>query len=222
MNCVEFERDLPDCVEGSATPDQQAHLSSCPSCSELLSDLNAIASQAELLLASEEPSPAVWAALEAKLRSEGLIRGPELVTYPTTFQKSFPSRWRLAWLVPVAALLAVVGVVKLYHPAGVGGEKNPVAKQEQIVAPAPVQNVAVRARRPVSSEDQQWLNSVAERPPATLASYRADLDQANAFIEDAEQSLKQNPNDVYTQQMRINAYEQKQMLFQLAVDSNNR
>ncbi len=219
MNCLEFERELPGCVEGSTTLDQRAHLSSCPACAELLSDLNAIASQAGLLSASEEPSPAVWISLEARLRSEGLIRGPELVTYPARVKPSFASRWRAAWLVPIAAALAVVAVVKLNHPANVG-DKNPIAKV-QVAAAAPVQNVAATAKRAVSTEDERWLNSVAARPPAQLASYRADLDQANAFIQDAEQSLKQDPNDAYTQQMLINAYEQKQMLFELAVDRNN-
>ncbi len=219
MNCVEFERDLPECVEGSATLDQQAHLSSCPTCAGLLSDFNAIALEAALLAGSEEPSPAVWASLEARLRSEGLIRGPELVPYQIKVRENIFRRWRMAWLIPVAAALAIVAVVKLNHPLGVG-EKNAIVKQVQ-PAPVTVQNVAVTAKRSVSREDELWLNSVAERPPAQLASYRADLDQANAFIEDAEQSLKQDPNDAYTQQMLINAYQQKQMLYELAVDRND-
>jgi len=53
---------------------------------------------------------------------------------------------------------------------------------------------------------------------AQRASYRADLDEANAFIRDAEQSVRNNPNDVYSQQLLINAYDQKQMLYDLAVD----
>ena len=42
MTCFEFERDLPECVEGQPSPEQQAHLSSCPACSGLLLDLNSI------------------------------------------------------------------------------------------------------------------------------------------------------------------------------------
>src|SRR5260221_4168079 len=156
MNCVEFERDLPECFEGSTTLDQQAHLSSCPACAGLLSDFNAIALQAALLSGSEEPGPAVWISLEAQLRREGLIRGPELVPYPSRVRENAFRRWRMAWLVPVAAILAVVAVVKLNHPAGVGGEKTPVAKQEQPVAPALIRNVSVKSKGPVSNEDQQW------------------------------------------------------------------
>ena len=71
MNCVEFESVLPEFLEGVHTSEQQAHLDSCPACSGLLSDLNLISSQAKSLLAADEPRPAVWNALESRLRSGG-------------------------------------------------------------------------------------------------------------------------------------------------------
>ena len=37
-----------------------------------------------------------------------------------------------------------------------------------------------------------------------------------------QQSLQRDPNDVYMQQMLMNAYEQKQMLYQLAADNGDR
>ena len=220
MNCVEFERVL---LEEGRTPEQQAHLSSCPACANLLADLDFISSQAQSLLATDEPSPAVWNALEIQLRREGLIRSPE-VARP---QVDFFRRWRAAWLVPVAAALAVVGVVRLHHPTGVG-ENLPIAKQAQ-ASPAKKQPVmsassTIASSRAVSSaavsnEDRQLLDTVAARPPAQRARYSADLDDANAFIRDAEAAAKIDPNDIYRQQMLINAYEQKQMLYDLAVDN---
>jgi hypothetical protein len=51
-----------------------------------------------------------------------------------------------------------------------------------------------------------------------VAAYRHDLDQANSFIRDAQEAVKSNGNDVYSQELLINAYEQKQMLYHLAVD----
>ena len=80
MNCVEFERILPEFQEGAHTPECQAHLKSCAACSSLVADLDAISSQARLLIASEEPRPAVWDAIESRLREEGVIRLPEFVT----------------------------------------------------------------------------------------------------------------------------------------------
>jgi hypothetical protein len=217
MNCVEFESVLPEFLEGVNTSEQQAHLDSCPACSGLLSDLNLISSQAKSLLAADEPQPAVWNALEARLRSEGLIRdsAPTRVTVP--FKESLLHRWRAGWLVPVAAALALVAGLKLYHPSG-AGDNAPIAKQRPAVTEPAARGSSAKA---VSSEDQQWLNSVAARPPAVQASFRADLDNANSFIRDAEASLRDDPNDAYTQQMLINAYEQKQMLYELAVDRSS-
>lgn len=208
MNCLEFERVLPEFLEGGQTPEEHAHLASCPSCSNLLADLNSISSQAKLLIASEEPRPAVWDVLESRLREEGLIRSPEFIPAKTN---NFWSRWRTAWLVPVAAALVMVAGLKLFHPFN-AGDHEPIAKQ----APAPAVVIT-----PVSREDQVVLNSVATRIPAQRARYRADLEDANSFIRDAEQSIKDDPNDIYTQQMLINAYAQKQMLYDLAVDRSS-
>jgi hypothetical protein len=206
MNCLEFERVLPEFLEGGHAPEEQAHLDSCPSCSNLLADLNSISSQAKLLVASEEPRPAVWDALESRLREEGLIRVPEFVPAKV----SLLSRWRNIWLVPVAAALVVVAGIKLYHPSR-AGDHEPIATQS---VPAPV----VTPAPSVSREDQVVLNSVATRIPAQRARYRADLDDANSFIRDAEQSMRDDPNDIYMQRMLINAYAQKQMLYDLAVE----
>ena len=204
MNCGEFEHVLPDYLEGPRTPEQQAHLKSCRACSDLLADLNLISSQAILLRETDEPSPRVWNFLESQLRREGLIHAP-VMPRPSWHESLL--RWRAAWLVPAAAAMILVVGIKLYHPTR-AGENEPVARQS-VPAPAAPQ---------LSAEDTTILNTVAARPPAQRASYRADLDRANAFIRDAEQSVRNDPNDVYTQQLLINAYEQKQMLYDLAVD----
>ena len=205
MKCVEFERNLPEFMEGSHTPDQQAHVNSCPVCASLLAELNLVSTQALTLSATEEPSPALWYSIEAQLRAEGLIRDPQVE--PARVKRGLLSQWRLAWLVPVAAILVLVAGLKLYRPAGIG-DREPIAQKAAPVSILPA----------VSKEDQQVMSTVAARVPAQQARYRADLDNANAFIRDAEQSMKDDPNDVYTQQMLINAYAQKQMLYDLAVD----
>lgn len=214
MNCVEFERELPEFLEGGHTPEQQAHVNSCSACSSLLADLNLISVQSRTLSASEEPSPALWYAIEAQLRREGLIRSPEVEAVHV--KRSFLPQWRIAWLVPAAAALLLVAGLKLYRTTGVG-DNVPVAKAPITPIPATV-TTASDSVAAISKEDQQMMRTVAARVPAQEARYRADLEDANAFIRDAEQSMKDDPNDVYTQQMLINAYAQKQMLYDLAVD----
>ena len=204
MKCLEFERVLPEYLEGNYLPEQQAHLQKCAACSSLLADLNLISAQAKLLIASHEPSPALWNAIEERLRREGLIRQAQRSPFRPV--QLWP-RWRLAWLVPVAAVIAIGTVVKLHYPMK-AGDTQPVAKQVTVPAPA---------AKPMSSEDQLILTTLAARPAAQRAKYRANLDDANSFIRDAEQSAKQDPGDLYMQQMLMNAYEQKQMLYNLAV-----
>ncbi|HEX3106809.1 MAG TPA: hypothetical protein VHQ22_20415 [Terriglobales bacterium] len=206
MNCLQFENALSDYLEGDATSEQRAHLNSCSACSGLLADLSLISSQASSLRAMDEPSVRIWNSLEAQLRREGLIREPSRPSHPGFF-----NRWRTAWLVPVAAALLIAAGVKLYQPAKVG-DNQPVAKQRVPASPAaPV----------VSAEDKDVMNTVASRPPAQVAAYRNDLAQANSFIHDAQEAVKNDPNDIYSQQMLMNAYEQKQMVYRLAVDQNN-
>ena len=95
MNCGEFEHVLPDYLEGTQNPEQQAHLNSCRACSDLLSDLNLISSQAILLRASDEPSPRVWNSLESQLRREGIIHGAGVPQRSSVWHESL-MRWRMA------------------------------------------------------------------------------------------------------------------------------
>jgi hypothetical protein len=226
MNCFEFERVLPDYLEGERTAEQQAHLNSCSSCSDLLADLNFISSEARLLQDSVDPSPAVWNALQIQLRREGLIRDAENrdkireVVPARSSLWDFFRRQRAAWLVPVAVALVIAGGLKLSRPKGVG-DTNPVARVNAPArAPSDSNSVSNPESASVSSEDQEMLSTVAARFPSQQARYRQNLDQANSYIRDAQQSIRNDPNDVYSQELLINAYEQKQMLYDLAVNRN--
>jgi hypothetical protein len=59
---------------------------------------------------------------------------------------------------------------------------------------------------------------VQTRSPAMLASYQANLKNVNAYIRDAEDSAKNNPNDEEVQRILMNAYEQKSMVYEMALD----
>jgi hypothetical protein len=206
MNCLQFENALPDYLEGDGTSEQRAHLESCSACSGLLADLNLISSEASSLRELDEPSVRIWNSLETQLRREGLIKQPSRPS-----QLDFFHRWRTAWLVPVAAALLIAAGIKLYQPAKIG-DNQPVAK---------VSTPPVPASPVVSAEDKAILSTVASRPPAQVAAYRNDLAQANSFIHDAQEAVRNDPNDIYSQQLLMNAYEQKQMVYRLAVDQDN-
>ena len=271
MTCAEFQRLLPEVLEGHRTAEQESHLHSCSACSGLISDLTLIAREAGTLHASEEPSarvwqsiateirgidseldliaqearglqaseepsprvwnaiaheinqveselnfiaqearglresaepsPRVWNSIEIALRQEGLIRQP--LPKPAVRQR----RW--AWLVPVpvAALLLFAFLVYERVPS-----RPEIAFEPQSTG-APAFELTSSA-----GEDQQVLDAVSQRSPQLRSAYASELADVNAYIEDAKLSADQDPNDEDAQQYLMNAYEQKAMVYQMALD----
>ena len=70
MTCAEFQKVLPFIIDSGGNADEEAHLKSCPVCSDLVADLKYIAEQAKLLVPMVDPSPRVWAGIEASLERE--------------------------------------------------------------------------------------------------------------------------------------------------------
>ncbi|MBZ5707378.1 MAG: anti-sigma factor [Acidobacteriia bacterium] len=245
MNCAEFQRFLPDIIGGGRNAEQEAHLTSCSACSGLVSDLDTIFHQARQLQASEEPSPRVWNAIQAALqqvqsdldliaeqawslqaseepsprvwnsieialRQEGLIRQPQ--RDPVLVGKSAWS-WTRAWLLPVAATLLVALGVILYQR----GPGQPVATAQPGSSPSILAGLPPVMTRG-ANEDQQLLETIAARAPAMRAAYAENLQSVNDYIRDAEESVKNDPNDEEAQQYLMSAYEQKAMVYEMALD----
>src|ERR1700675_4104751 len=78
MTCTEVQRVLPefldDAPDVAIQTDFESHLQSCPDCSDLVSDLKLISSEARQLATAEEPAPRVWARIAAELPAEALLR----------------------------------------------------------------------------------------------------------------------------------------------------
>lgn len=204
MTCVEFQEVLPDIMEGERNAEHATHLQSCSVCSGLVSDLSLISEQARLLQASEEPSPRVWNQIEIALRQEGLIRQPgrdrSLV--------AFPRRWSPAWLLPVAAILVIAFGVVVYK----GGPTQQQVADRAVATPVGAPSAAN------NGDDQQLLEVVGARTPSMRASYAANLQNVNAYIRDAEQIVQNDPNDEEAQHSLMAAYEQKAMVYEMALD----
>jgi hypothetical protein len=201
MTCTEFERALADIIddESCRTVEHHRHIESCSACEGLVNDLNAISEEARFLEQEAEPSARVWNSIETALRQEGLIRGPQRVF---TISEQKRHSWRAAWLVPVAATLLVIFGVRYERTAPKEAPKN----------------ISLAANNVTSDDDQQLLQTVQRRSPAMLASYEDNLRNVNSYIRDAEESAKSNPNDEEAQRILMNAYEQKAMVYEMAVD----
>ncbi len=244
MNCADVQQVLPEIIDGSSSGDSdaeyQAHLKSCPMCSELVSDLELIASEARQLSETDDPAPRVWVKIAAELRSEGIIRELEAAPGRPVLVPGVRRRWNAWWLVPVAAALVAAGsyVIKPKPAVPVASQNPPAAviNAEKVPAPSTVasakpskQIAPVRAvdetrqsapadRAPmqvVGTADQQLLDGV---PPELRSEYQSQLNAVNSYIRDAEAYLKQNPDDEDARQHLMEANQQREMLYRMALD----
>ena len=272
MTCSDVEKVLPELLDSapeSFDTDFEIHLKSCPACSDLVSDLRLIASEAYQLAATDEPAPRVWVGIAAQLRAEGLIRESGPARRP-----SLPRRWTSTawWLAPVAAALLAAGAYFISHqpapqvaqspsttpinsdsarsvpastppktpetqaetPAKIAA-KAPVASPAR---PAPTGTAAQNLSEPAemasstpapeteiaesgaksSAEDQQFLSAVSTRAPAMRATYENQLQAVNNNIRQVQEYLRRNPADMDARQQLMDAYQQKALLYQIALD----
>jgi hypothetical protein len=186
---------------GEWNAEQRSHAQSCNACAALLSDLRAIAQEAKQLAASEEPSPRVWQELRKSLEAERLIR-----RQPSGFFAGLFPRWRPA-LVPLAATAVLVLAVVMYRS---GNGPTDVSRN---TPPPPPQLADV-----LDQDDLQLLASISDKAPAMRAEYEKNLKHVNAYIRDAKKTAEQNPTDGEARDQLVTAYEQKAMVYDMAMD----
>jgi len=242
MNCVDLQRSLAG-VEDLSTAEEQAHLKTCAACSTLVAELELIASSALELRATEDPSPRVWNSIAIALRQEGLIRPqairtetkrPFVVSKPgsprgvpsdgiaasAAASRSFSSftagwGWR-GWLVPAAAVLLVaVGFFV--------NQRSLVHQLAQHIAPSTTRTPAAANSNPVvpnlaGLNDDDLMQEIQNQSPELRAQYVDNLRSANEYIRDAQSAVDANPNDEESRRSLLEAYQQKAMLFEMAMD----
>ena len=258
MTCSDVERVLPefleDAPEGALPGEVEAHVRSCSACSDLVSDLKLIASEARQMAASEEPAPRVWVRIAAELRAEGLIRDPESAPVrPILAPVSTSSgrRWSAWWLAPVAAAILAAGAYVVSHkPAPQVAKQQtpatPVTTPATVTPavtsspePAPAPQLAEKSAQPEfartdsaksagagksevgpapSAEDQQFLSAVSTLAPAMRTTYELQLQAVNADIRETQAYVDRNPGDMDARQHLMDAYQQKALLYQIALD----
>jgi hypothetical protein len=202
MNCVELRQSLAE-IEDGGSVEQRTHLKACPACSALVSELDLISASASQLQAAEEPSPRVWNSIEIALRQEGLIR-PQPAGRPLV--PSFSARWGAArWLVPAAAMLLLVVGIYVRHES----LPNQLAQQALVAAPA---------ANPSDLNDDDLMQEVADNFPAMKTQYEDNLRWVNESIRDAQGVVDESPNDAEARRALMDAYQQKSMLFEMAMD----
>lgn len=300
MTCSELERILPDVIDDDTEDAEcQAHLESCPGCSELVAELRLIASESRELVDAQDPPDRVWVSISNQLRAEGIIRERAPVPARPALVPAPARRWNAWWLAPVAVAILVAGSYRFTHQPGQGqrdqsklgetgstapqvaqqqaakqaaaqpqpgpsiantpateqatkqfspaasqpaqmaqrsappsarsnteiasstrnGNAAPTAKGPRIELPRPANPVVeARASELPSTEDERFLSEVSQRAPTMRATYENQLRAVNAEIRETQAYIRRYPNDLDARQHLMDVYQQKAMLYQMALD----
>jgi ribosomal protein S15P/S13E len=267
MKCSDVERILPDIIDDAGNAELQAHLKSCSTCGELVSDLRLISSEARTLAESHEPPARLWVRIANELRAEGIIHEPVAATPARPILVPSPARrWNAWWLAPVAAAIVAAGSYQLVHNQGASpvqtaqqpparsstpepaappnvaqsATSQPAVQQPTQSAPASAaqdqpaqvaqrraaaplgQPTAIPARVELSSppndDDQRFLSEVSSRIPTMRATYEKQLRAVNTEIQETQEYIKRHPEDMDARQHLLETYQQKVMLYQMALD----
>jgi hypothetical protein len=207
MTCVELQESLVENENGSSA-EQQAHLRNCPVCAKLVGELLVIACSAGDLRAAHEPHPRVWKSIQASLRQEGLIR-PQRRSL--SLLPSLGSQWGWSrWLVPAAALMLIT--VGIY----VRQQRTPAEVTFQPSNPPAMALVSDTAIWGLNDDD--LLQEIDQQAPTLRAQYEDNLRRVNQYIQDAKTVAAADPNDEEARRSLMEAYQEKAMLFELALD----
>lgn len=258
MKCEDVQRVLPELMDGAEDRELRAHLDTCPECSELVSDLDAITGTAKVMAASDEPPARVWVNIANQLRAEGIIREQEQFPARPAFVPARPRRSFAWWLAPVAAGIIAVGAYQLGHKSAIvpnqqvaqqtGAQATQSQQQAVPSQPAPQQQVAQSSApsKPTvkpQREERAANQPIAEPPasyagglqpnelslpdddrvfeqssPAMRAAYEKQLQAVNAEIRETLDYIKKHPRDLDARQHLMDIYQQKAMLYQMALD----
>jgi hypothetical protein len=208
MNCQQFQETLPYIIESGGGGDDESHLQECESCASLVRDLRYIAEQAKLLLPMHDPNPRVWNNIEQSLQREGLLPEGRMPLLGHTQKNSTSQAQTKSWTT-LGGALALTAVIVF---AVVLTNYKPTPLQQTTLS---AQNSAADSTQ-FNSDDQQLISQLSRQSPEAQRAYEASLRDVNAYIADAEQAVKSDPSDASAQALLQDAYEQKEMVYQMA------
>ena len=92
---------------------------------------------------------------------------------------------------------------------GAKRHRNRSVKQAAIVVPV---------ANPSDLNDEDLMQEVADNDPAMKTQYEENLRRVNESIRDAQGVVDESPNDDEARRSLMDAYQQKSMLFEMAMD----
>ena len=218
--CVRFDAELAAYLEGEDRPFVGAHARECEFCRVTLTDLEQIRVTARQL-PLEEPSPAIWANIRARLAQEGLFHEK-------------PSRWRWVWqgqflprpaAVGALACLVILGSFMIMPPASPEREAfSDFVSSSRKTAAAPAATTREDSDLARMTEELELTYRANEKflAPETKATYDKGLVSLDTSIRECQDSLRQEPYNTLAHDYLLTAYTQKAEVLASALESGGR
>jgi hypothetical protein len=204
MTCKAFMDHVQLWMEGTPPPDAEAHLRCCPSCHNVIDDLNAIRSEARSWNAEEAEPPAhIWTSLRSQLEQEGLIHDPRGVQ-----PEPSDSRWFSGWFAGLPRP-ALAGAYLVLLIAVAFAFSRPVNKQ---VNEARWLEGTQDSTSPLSAQlsaEQVSFASFNDSNPVVTASLNKNLAIVDNYIALCEKSVQEEPQNEVARDYLYEAYQQK-------------
>jgi hypothetical protein len=112
-------------------------------------------------------------------------------------------------MAPAAALLLVsLGIFLRQHSQTTDTGAQNIATPPTVVSDAAIAGL----------NDDDLLQEVGQQSPALQEQYADNLRHVNQYIQDAKNTVASDPNDEEARRTLMEAYQEKAMLFELALD----
>ena len=218
--CIRFDSELEAYLEGEARPFVSAHAQDCPFCRVLLSDLEQIR-QAAREMPLEEPSPALWANVRARLDAEGFFLPQESGWGKLLAWRSLPHPVPLG----VLAGLVILGSVLTMPPSSTQHWDVPevAATSPATVAAPAVTTKDESALAPLVDElERNYRANAASLAPDLRATYQKSLVSLDGSIQECLDSLQHEPGNTLAHDYLLTAYTRKAEMLASALEFEGR
>jgi hypothetical protein len=212
MECHEVDRCLELGMDGELPSGAVEHLSQCPRCQGVVSDLAAIHVAARELAATEvSPPEGIWVSLRVQLESEGLIRVSRADRAAEWAERWWGMLRRPAIAGVMASLLVVVIVLVAYFRHRWRDQPSQESETASVVG---------FLQKDLTAAADRTVSAMHARDPAINASLRQNLRTVDDLIVLCEKSVRENPQSELGREYLYGAYQQKAYLLAVAADSN--
>jgi hypothetical protein len=211
MECHEVDRCFELGMDGELPSGAVEHLSQCPRCQAVVSDLEAIRTAGQELAAPEmSPPERIWVSLRAQLESEGLIRVSR-----TNGAAEWVERW---WMLRRPAMAGVMTSLLVVVIVLVGYFRH--RWRDQPSQESETASVVGFLQKDLTAAADRTVSAMRARDPAINASLRQNLRTVDDLIVLCEKSVRENPQSELGREYLYGAYQQKAYLLAVAADSN--